>query len=80
MSGSIEFGKCDICGKNAQLNRKYYHYDIQCECCSPNHFDLICHCDNCHPKPPKQTTIKLKVYTLKELRKEKLTIIEENAR
>lgn len=27
-----EFGKCDICGKEGPLNRKYFHYDFKCEC------------------------------------------------
>ena len=54
-----EFGKCDICGKEAPLSRKYYHYDIDCECCHSiinsknHHFELVRHCKNCEPKPPK---------------------------
>lgn len=31
---NIEFGKCDICGKEAALSRTYFKYKIgSCECC-----------------------------------------------
>jgi hypothetical protein len=65
MSGSIEFGKCDICGKDSPLQRTYFKYDIKCECHSPNHFELICHCNECVPVEPKETTIILKTFDLK---------------
>lgn len=30
----MEFGKCDICGKEAALSRTYFKYRIgSCECC-----------------------------------------------
>lgn len=58
MSGEIMIGKCDICGKdNIEIQRKYYHYDIKCECHSPRHFEIVEHCKNCTPKPPKKTTV-----------------------
>jgi hypothetical protein len=50
-------GKCNMCGKRAQLTRKYYHYDIKCECHSPKHFEIVWHCKNCTPKPPEKMTI-----------------------
>ena len=31
--GGIEFGKCDICGKETELERTYFYYPIHCECC-----------------------------------------------
>lgn len=40
MTGCIEFGKCDYCGKETTVQRKYYHYDIKCDCHSPNHFEI----------------------------------------
>ena len=57
--GDINVTKCNMCGKVAQVNRKYYHYNIQCECHSPNHFEIVEHCRECVPFEPKTT-----VYTL----------------
>ncbi len=57
MSGSVEFGKCEICGKEAAMERTYYRYDIVCACHSPYHFELIRHCKGCVPKEPKETTV-----------------------
>ena len=61
MCGSIEIGTCNICGKtNIQLVRKYYYYKIQCKCCGAKHknvnvhFELVRHCNNCNPKPPRR--------------------------
>ena len=31
--GNGEFGKCEICGKDAILERTYFYYPIHCECC-----------------------------------------------
>ena len=58
--GEIEFGRCEICGKEAPLSRKYYYYDIKCECCSPKHFVYIAHCKDCIPKPPREIKVILK--------------------
>ena len=33
MCNSIEWGKCEICGKEDQLERTYFYYSIHCECC-----------------------------------------------
>jgi hypothetical protein len=55
-----EYGICEICGKKANVIRTYFHYDIKCECHSPNHFELICHCKDCVPKEPKTITVIVK--------------------
>lgn len=54
-------GKCDICGNKAALNRKYYYYGIKCKCHSPEHFELVCYCNDCKDKvkPPKRTVIEI---------------------
>ena len=57
MSGVIEHGVCEICGKEDILNRRYYRYDIKCECHSPNHFELVRFCRDCNPKEPQETTV-----------------------
>lgn len=52
--GEIEFGKCDICGKETELERTYFYYPIHCECCGnkdkdgqKQHFELVHHCKDC---------------------------------
>lgn len=56
----IEFGKCEICGKETQLERTYFYYPIYCECCGSKdekgqdqHFEMVRHCKNCVPRVPK---------------------------
>ena len=55
----VEYGPCDICKHVKELSRKYYHYDIKCECHSPKHFELIRYCSDCTPKQPIKTTINI---------------------
>ena len=56
----IEISYCDICYEKAQVKRKYYYYEIDCECCgSPHgHFEIVKYCNKCEPKPPKWVTVK----------------------
>jgi len=56
----VEHGECDVCGKSSDLSRMYYHYDIKCECHSPEHFEIVRHCSGCTPVPPAKTTITIK--------------------
>lgn len=63
---AIEYGRCDVCGKENQLHRMYIRYpDIKCACHSPCHFDLVMHCKDCTPKVPEYTKISLKTDILK---------------
>ena len=62
-----EFGTCDICKLPATLTRKYFRYLLNCECHSPNHFELVCHCKDCIPKEPTTTKITYKTSNLKKL-------------
>lgn len=57
MSGEVEFSKCDYCGNEDYVNRKYFHYNIKCECHSPKHFEMRRYCKNCFPVEPKVTTL-----------------------
>lgn len=53
MSGDIEWGKCDVCGKECSLERTYFYYNIKCECCGNRHgyhFEIVRHCSDC-PAP-----------------------------
>jgi len=81
MSGSSEFGKCDICKKEKPLQRTYFKYSIKCECHFPEHFEIVSHCFDCVAIEPKETTITLKTSYLKnidqEIRKEKLNRINK---
>ena len=52
--GDIEVDYCDICHQYKQVQRKYYHYPFNCECCGGQyHFEVIKYCNNCRPKPPE---------------------------
>ena len=60
MSGDIECGNCDMCNNQAPLSRKYYIYDIKCECCDgkdDDHFEIVRYCSECEPKPPKTVKV-----------------------
>ena len=65
MEGMIEIGKCDMCKlENVQLWRKYYYYDIKCECHSNTHFEIVTYCKDCIPQEPRETKITLKTENL----------------
>ena len=55
----IEYGTCDVCGREANLQRKYYYFNIKCECHSPKHFEMIKYCSDCVPLRPAETTIEI---------------------
>jgi hypothetical protein len=59
MSGEVEWGTCSLCKKEGPINRTYYHYSIKCECHSPQHFEIVYHCNDCEPVEPKVTKISL---------------------
>lgn len=75
MSGSIEVGACDICKETTQVTRRYYNYDICCECHSPNHFELVKYCNKCTPVEPTVTTVKLSTSNLAPVKLLEETII-----
>lgn len=63
MSGDIEYGNCDVCNTQSSLQRKYYRYDIKCDCCNSKdspHFEIVRHCATCEPKPPRRISVVLK--------------------
>ena len=64
---AMEFGKCEMCGKDAPLKRTYYNYDFNCSCCSPTHFVMIRHCVVCEPKEPMHTKILVETSSLKKI-------------
>ena len=61
---NVEVDYCDICHKKKQIKRKYYYYDVNCDCCgSPRgHFEIVRYCDECTPKPPKRINIMMEPY------------------
>ena len=59
MSACVEHGTCEYCGIKGPINRKYFKYGIHCECHSPEHFELVFHCDKCEPIDPGIQKIKL---------------------
>lgn len=52
MSGCNEWGACQYCGVEGPINRTYFRYGIKCQCHSPEHFQIVWHCDKCEPKDP----------------------------
>ena len=72
------YGTCDICKKETHLQITYFHYDIKCECHSPNHFEIVYHCEDCIPIEPVTTKIVIKTENLskRRVKLEKLKEIE----
>lgn len=56
---NTEYGICDICGREANLQRKYYHFNIKCECHLPTHSEMVKYCSDCVPLRPAETTIEI---------------------
>lgn len=59
--GNVEWGKCEICGKEGPLERTYFYYPILCECCGSKdkdgqkrHFEMVRHCKDCPAPMPKE--------------------------
>jgi hypothetical protein len=67
--GAMEYGKCEVCGKETGLQRTYWKYDLQCECHSPLHFEFVRHCKDCKPQEPKQITVIFETSTLSKKEK-----------
>jgi hypothetical protein len=64
MCGDVEFNECSCCGKGAIVQRKYYHYNIKCDCCGGGkHFEIVRYCKDCTPKPPFRIRIVLENLT-----------------
>ena len=53
----IEYGKCEVCGKEGVLFRAYFHYGFKCQCHSPEHFEIVRHCADCIPQRPTKTKV-----------------------
>jgi hypothetical protein len=64
MSGEMEWGTCPQCKKEGPINRTYYRYVIKCECHSPNHFEIVYHCNDCEPIEPTTTKVEMKTENL----------------
>lgn len=60
MNGEMMYGMCDVCGKESYLRRTYFYYGIKCECHSPEHFEIVEHCEDCIPYKPSVTNVCIK--------------------
>lgn len=67
MSGSIEIAKCGTCKQIKPVTRKYYHYDINCDCCNTKHFEIAYHCSDCEPIEPSFTKIQIETSKLTKI-------------
>jgi len=56
-----EVGRCECCGaESVVLTRKYFYYEVECECCSGDtHFHIARHCNDCKPKEPNNIRVVL---------------------
>ena len=70
MNGQIEYGKCEICGKEAQLERTYFFYPVNCTCHGSidergqnRHFEMVTHCKDCPAPMPKEIEVTTRDYT-----------------
>lgn len=69
-TGSAEYGRCKFCRRSAILQRKYYYYDIDCECCNGKHFEFVRYCKHCTPVEPEEIKVTLKTKNLKKYGRE----------
>lgn len=63
MGEDTEIATCSICGNITNVTRHYYYYDIKCDCCNnreDNHFEIVWHCANCKPVPPRSIKVWIK--------------------
>lgn len=74
--GDVEFGKCGVCKEDKPLQRKYYRYNIDCECCGNEHFEYVAHCKDCTPVEPVTTRVTIKTSTLKKMSTEELMAVQ----
>lgn len=53
-----EEGSCSVCGEYGAVQRRYFHYDVDCDCCNGSqHFKFLYHCSDCVPKAPTKIRI-----------------------
>lgn len=60
-----QIGNCQICGKEAILDRVIYNYPIDCQCHNNKHIEILEHCGDCKPVEPKETKVTLSTEYLK---------------
>lgn len=70
--GDIEFGTCKVCKQEKPLQRKYYRYNIDCDCCNNEHFEYVAHCKDCTPVEPAVTKVHIRTEILKKLSTDEL--------
>lgn len=62
-----EINICDTCKQVKPVSRKYYYYNIKCECHNNNHFEIVWHCKDCEPIEPVFTKIEMKTSNLPKI-------------
>lgn len=60
MSGCAPYGKCEVCGKEGNMTRTVYEYDIKGGYHDENHMEEVWHCVNCKPQAPEYIKVMLK--------------------
>jgi len=61
--GEQEVNICSGCKQEDVVSRKYFYYDIKCDCCNSKddpHFEIVYYCRSCVPFPPKEINVHIK--------------------
>lgn len=61
--GEQEINICSGCKQEDVVSRKYFYYDIKCDCCNSKddpHFEIVYYCRSCIPFPPKEINVHIK--------------------
>lgn len=53
----VSHGVCDMCGRVADVQKKYYFFNIDCKCHSRGHYEVVTYCNDCIPLRPVNTEI-----------------------
>lgn len=53
MSEETEYAECEMCGNKDILITTQFVFELECACCTPNHFEEVKHCFSCMPEVPE---------------------------
>ena len=54
---NVKYNRCDMCNNIGNIKEKYYYYNINCDCCDGNHFEIVRYCEKCEPKPSPKISV-----------------------
>lgn len=77
MNGYNEIDKCDYCEKITNVRRKYFRYNIKCDCHSAKHVEIRRYCKYCTPTIPHETKVTYSIQTLSPMEENKFNMYIE---